>query len=114
LALLSAVKEGTVTAAEALPRLSRAPYWGWVALDPVTPRSLTMDVGDRPLAMAPRVVPQVAPVGAPACAPLCLPDGVRASMTVWLTHDGRWVKPPRPWAPGAAPTPRWIPRPQVL
>jgi hypothetical protein len=34
-ALLSAVKEGNVSEAEAITRLSRSPHWVWVALDPV-------------------------------------------------------------------------------
>jgi transposase-like protein len=66
-ALLSAVKDGTVTEAEAMQRLSRAPHWVWVAMDPVTKLILTMDVGDRTLAMAQRVVHQVAQVVAPDC-----------------------------------------------
>jgi len=35
-ALLSAVKEGDVSEAEALKRLSRSPHWVWVATDPVS------------------------------------------------------------------------------
>jgi hypothetical protein len=66
-ALLSAVKDGTVTEAEAMQRLSRAPHWVWVAMDPVTKLILTMDVGDRTLAMAQRVVHQVAQVVTPDC-----------------------------------------------
>jgi hypothetical protein len=33
-ALLSAVKDGEVSAAEAIERLERSPQWVWVALDP--------------------------------------------------------------------------------
>jgi hypothetical protein len=33
-ALLSAVKTGEVSAAEAVERLSRSPYWVWAAIDP--------------------------------------------------------------------------------
>jgi len=40
-ALLSAVKDGEVTEAEALKRLSRSPHWVWVAMDPVTTLLLT-------------------------------------------------------------------------
>ena len=32
-ALLSAVKEGEITEAEAIKRLSRSPHWVWVAMD---------------------------------------------------------------------------------
>jgi hypothetical protein len=33
-ALLSAVKDGEVTEAEAIKRLSRSPHWVWMAMDP--------------------------------------------------------------------------------
>jgi hypothetical protein len=49
--LLSAVKVGEVREAEAITRLSCAPHWVWGALDPVTKLLLTIDVGDRTLAM---------------------------------------------------------------
>jgi hypothetical protein len=52
LALLRAVKAGEVSEVEALQRLSRSPRWVWGALDPVTKLLLTIDVGDRTLAMA--------------------------------------------------------------
>jgi hypothetical protein len=74
-ALLSAVKAGEVSEAEAIQLLSRSPYWVWGALDPVTKLLLTIDVGDRTLAMAQRVVHQVVQVLAPGCVPLFLTDG---------------------------------------
>src|SRR5881628_4075661 len=61
-ALLSAVKEGDVSEAEALKRLSRSPHWVWVAIDPVSKLLLALDVGDRTLAMAQSVVHQVVQV----------------------------------------------------
>jgi hypothetical protein len=36
LARLSAVKDGEITEAQAIQRLSRAPHWVWVAMDPVS------------------------------------------------------------------------------
>jgi hypothetical protein len=51
-ALLSAVKAGEVSDTEAIQRLSRSPHWVWAAIDPVTKLLLTVDVGDRTLAMA--------------------------------------------------------------
>ena len=50
--MLSAVKVGEVSDAEAIQRLPRSPHWVWVAIDPVTRLLLTIDVGDRTLAMA--------------------------------------------------------------
>jgi hypothetical protein len=58
LALLSAVKDGTVSEAEASERLERSPQWVWAA-------------------MAQRVVPQVVQVLASGCVPLFLTDGFK-------------------------------------
>ncbi len=90
-ALLSAVKEGEVSEAEAIERLERSPQWVWVAMDPESKLLLAIDVGSRTLAMAQRVVHHVAQVLAPDCAPLFLTDGFREYMTALLTHYGQWV-----------------------
>jgi len=113
-ALLSAVKEGTVSEVDAIARLERSPQWGWVAMDPESKLLLALDVGDRTLAMAQCFVHQVAQVLAPDCAPLFLTDGFREYLTALLTHYGQWVQPPRRRAQGPAPKPRWMPRPQLL
>src|SRR5215813_7011223 len=94
-ALLSAVKDGEVSAAEAIERLERSPQWVWVA-------------------MAQRVVHHVAQVLAPDCAPLFLTDGFREYMTALLTHYGQWVQPERRQAKGPLPQPRWLPQPGLL
>ena len=113
-ALLSAVKDGEVSEAEAIERLERSPQWVWVAMDPESKLLLTIDVGDRTLAMAQRVVHQVAQVLAPDCAPLFLTDGFREYLTALLTHYGYWVQPPRRQDKGPAPKPRWMPLPGLL
>ncbi len=74
-ALLSAVKDGEVSEAEAIERLERSPQWVWVAMDPESKLVLAIDVGNRTLAMAQRVVHHVMQVLAPDCAPLFLTDG---------------------------------------
>ena len=112
-ALLRAVKTGEVSAAEAVERLSRAPHWVWAAIDPVTKLLLTVAVGDRTRAMAPRVVPQVVQVLAPDCVPLFLTDGFKEYTTALLAHFGYWVQLPRRQASGPAPKPRWMPLPQL-
>src|SRR4029450_9840831 len=71
-ALLSAVKEGEISERHAIKRLSRSPHWVWVAMDPVCKLILAIDVGDRTLALAQRLVHQVTRVLAPPCAPLFL------------------------------------------
>jgi len=58
--VLSAVKDGDLSEAQAIRRLSRSPHWVWGAMDPVTKLLLTIDVGKRTLAMAQGVVHQVA------------------------------------------------------
>jgi IS1 family transposase len=113
-ALLSAVQAGEVSEAEAITRLSRAPHWVWAALDPVTKLLLTVEVGDRTLAMAQRVVHQVVQVLAPGCVPLFLTDGFKEYTTALLTHYGQWVQPPRRQDKGPAPKPRWMPLPGLL
>jgi transposase-like protein/IS1 family transposase len=112
-ALLSAGKAGEVSEGEALNRLSRSPHWVWVALDPVTKLLLAIEGGERTLAMAQRVVHQVAQVVAPECVPLFLTDGFKAYLLAVLTHYGHWVQPPRGWATGRLPKPRWLPLPQL-
>ena len=113
-ALLSAVKAGAVSEADAIKRLSRSPSWVWVAIDPVTKLLLTIDVGERPRAMAQSVVHQVVQVLAPGCVPLFLTDGFKEYAPALLTHYGQWVQPERRQATGPLPKPRWIPLPQLL
>jgi hypothetical protein len=113
-ALLSAVKGGESSETEAIARLSRSPHWVWVAMDPITKWLLTLDVGDRTLAMTQRVVHQVVQVLAPGCVPLFLTDGCKEYTTALLTHYGPWIQPPRRQAQGPAPKPRWMPLPQLL
>jgi hypothetical protein len=113
-ALLSAVKDGAVSAAEAIERLERSPRWVWVAMDPESTLLLAIEVGERTLALAPRRVHQVAQVLAPDCAPLFLTDGFREYLTALLTPYGYWVQPPRRLGKGPMPKPRWMPLPQRL
>jgi IS1 family transposase len=108
------VKAGEVSDAEAIQRLSRSPHWVWAAIDPVTKVLLTIDVGDRTLAMAQRVVHQVVQVLAPGCVPLFLTDGFKEYTTALLTHYGQWVQPARWRAQGPTPQPRWVPLPGLL
>ena len=95
-ARLSAVQADAVSEAEAITRLSRSPHWVWTAMDPVTKLLLTIDVGDRTLAMAQRVVHQVVQVLAPGCVPLFLTDGFKEYTTALLTHCGQQTPPRHP------------------
>ena len=113
-ALLSAVKEGEISEAQAIQRLSRSPYWVWVAMDPVSKLSVAWDVGPRTQAMAQRLVHQVTQGLAPEWAPLFLTDGFRESLIALVTYYGQWIQPERRQAKGPKPKPRWMPLPQLL
>jgi IS1 family transposase len=108
-AVLSAVKDGTVSESKVLERLDRSPYWVWVAMDPESKLLLTVDVGERTLAMAQWVVHQMAQMLAPGCVPLFLTDGFKEYLTALLTHCGHWVAPVHQQT-----KPRWMPLPQLL
>ena len=113
-AVLSAVRDGEISEAEAIERLSRSPHWVWTAIDPESKLLLSVQVGDRTLAMAQAVVHQVAQLLAPGCVPLFLTDGYKDYLTAIVTHFGHWVQPPRRQATGPAPKPRWMPLPELL
>jgi len=113
-AVLNAVRDVGMSAAEAIERFSRAPHWVWTAIDPESKLLLAVNVGDRTLAMAPWVVHQVVQRLAPDCVLLFLTDGFREYLTALVTHCGHWVQPPRRQARGAAPQPRWMPLPTLL
>jgi IS1 family transposase len=113
-AVLSAVREGQMSAEEAIQRLSRSPHWVWTAIDPQSKLLLASAVGPRPQAMAQRIVHQVVQVLAPGCVPLFLTDGFTEYATALRTHFGQWVQPSRRQDKGPPPKPRWRPLPQLL
>jgi hypothetical protein len=97
-----------------LERLSRSPPWVWVALDPLSKLLLAIEVGERSLAMAQRLVHHAVQVLAPGCIPLFLTDGFKEYATASLTHFGYWMQPPRQILTGPSPKPHWMPRPELL
>jgi IS1 family transposase len=113
-ALLSAVKEGQMSEAQAIKRLSRSPHWVWTAMDPVSKLIVAWDVGPRTQTMAQRLVHQVRQVLAPACAPLFLTDGFREYMTALVGHYGQWIQPERRQDKGPRPKARWMPKAGLL
>jgi len=94
-AVLSAVRDGDMSAAEAVERLSRYPHWVWTAIDPESKLLLSAQVGARTLAMAQAVLHQIAQLLAPGCVPLFVSDGYPHYLTAIVTHFGHWVQPPR-------------------
>jgi IS1 family transposase len=113
-AVLSAVRDGTMSEAEAIERLSRSPHWVWTTIDPETKLLLSVQVGERTLAMAQAMLHQLAQLLAPGCVPLLLSDGYPHYLPAIVTHFGHWAQPPRRQATGPVPKPRWMPLPVLL
>jgi hypothetical protein len=113
-AVLSAVKDGSVSGTEAIARLDRSPHWVWTAMDPESKLLLTVDVGERTLAMAQCMVHQVALLLAPDCIPLFLSDGFKDYLPAILGHFGCWLQPERCPGKGPMPKPRRMPLPGLL
>jgi IS1 family transposase len=113
-AVLSAVRDGELSEAEAIECLSRPPHWVWTAIDPESKLLLSVQEGDRTLAMAQAVLHQIAQLLAPGCVPLFLSDGNPNYLPAIVAHFGHWVPLPRRQARGPAPKPRWMPLPELL
>jgi IS1 family transposase len=113
-AVLSAVRDGEVSEAEAVERLARSPHWVWTAIDSESKLLLSVQVGERTLAMAQAVLHQLAQLLAPECVPLFLSDGYSHYLTAIVTHFGHWVQPPQCQGRGPVPKPRWMPLPELL
>jgi hypothetical protein len=75
---------------------------------------LTIDVGERTMAMAQWIVHQLLQVLSPDCVPLFMTDGFKEYATALLAHFGQWVLPSRRQAIGPVPRLRWMPLPQRL
>jgi IS1 family transposase len=69
----------------------RGKCWVWVAIDPIS-MLLTIEVGDRSLEMAQRLVHGVVSVLAPGVVPMFLTDQLAAYGKALLTHFGHWVE----------------------
>jgi IS1 family transposase len=113
-AVLSAVRDGEMSEAEAIEQLSRSPCWVWTAIDPESKLLLSAQVGERTLALAQAVLHHIAQLLAPGCVPLFLSDGNPHYLPAIVAHFGYWVQPPRRQARGPAPKPRWLPLPELL
>ena len=113
-AVLSAVRDGEMSEAEAIEQLSRSPHWVWTAIDSETKLLLSVQEGDRTLAMAQAMLHQIGQLLAPGCVPLFLSDGNPNYLPAIVAHFGHWVQLPRRQARGPAPKPRWMPLPELL
>jgi len=113
-AVLSAVRDGDLSEAKAIERLSRSPHWVWTAIDPESKLLLSVQVGERTLTMAQAMLHQIAQLLAPGCVPLFLSDGYAHYLTAIGTHFGHWVLASRRQPRGPAPMPRWMPLPALL
>src|SRR5438128_1781779 len=113
-AVLRDLKAGAISDDEAIKRLERSPYWVWTAMDPKSKLLVVVDVGNRTLTMAQRVVHQITQVLATDCIPLCLTDGFKEYRTAILAHFGYWMQSERRQDTGPMPKPRWMPLPALL
>jgi IS1 family transposase len=112
-AVLRDCKAGAISDDEAIQRLERSPSWVWTAMDPTSKLLVVVEVGNRTLALAQRVVHQVTGMLAPGCVPLFVTDGLKDYGTALLTHFGYWMQPERRQATGPMPKPRWMPLPAL-
>ena len=113
-ATLSAVRDGELSEADAIERLSTSPLWVWTAIEPESKLMVGLQVGDRGLAMAQAVLHQITQLLAPGCIPLFLSDGNPNYLPAIVSHFGHWVQPSRRHAKGSAPKRRWMPLPGLL
>src|SRR5712692_1311514 len=113
-ARVSTSKVGLGREAQATAPFRHSHPWVWAAIDSVSKLLLALDMGERTLEMAQRLVHQVMQVLAPGCLPLFVTDGFKDYATALLTHWGHWVLLPRRRPFGPAPKPRWLPQPQLL
>jgi transposase-like protein len=102
-AVLSAVRDGDGSEAAAIERLAQSPHWGWTAIDPESKLLLSVQVGERTLAMAQAGLHQIARLLAPGCVPLFLSDGYPNYLPAIVAHFGHWVQPARRQALGPTP-----------
>jgi IS1 family transposase len=70
----------------------RGRCWVWAAIDPISKLILALEVGDRSLEMAQRLVHGVVSVLAPGVVPLFVTDQLAAYAKALLTHFGCWVE----------------------
>ena len=112
--VLSAVRDGEMSEAQAIDHLSTSPRWVWTAIDPESKLMLNAQIGERSPAMAQAVLHQIVELLAPDCVPLFLSDGNPTYLPAIVRHFGSWVQPPRRQAKGPAPKPRWMPLPELL
>jgi IS1 family transposase len=112
-AVLSAVRDGEMSEAQAIDHLSTSPRWVWTAIDPESKLMLSAQVGPRTLAMAQAVLHQIVQLLVPGCVPLFLSDGCPHYLPAIVTHFGYWLQPPRRQERGPIPKPRWIPLPEL-
>ena len=78
---------------EAIERRSRSPHWVWTAIDPESKLRLSVQVGERTLAMAQVMLHQIAQLLAPGCVPLFLSDGAKITKSA-MPHIRTSAPPP--------------------
>jgi IS1 family transposase len=113
-AVLCAVRDGEINEAEAVEQLSWSPHWVWTAIDPEAKLLLSVQVGERTLAIAQAMLHQITQLVAPSCVSLFVSDDNPPYLSALVAHFGRWVQPPQRQDKGPAPQLRWMPLPELL
>jgi transposase-like protein/IS1 family transposase len=85
----------------------RQSCWVWTAIDSISRLWLAVEVGDRSLGMAQRLVHGVVSVLAPGVVPMFLTDQLASYGKALLTHFGYWVE--RVSERSGRPLRRWMP-----
>lgn len=85
----------------------RGRCWVWAAIDPISKLILALEVGDRGLGMAQRLVHGVVSVLAPGVVPLFVTDQLAAYAKALLTHFGCWME--KASERGGRVLRRWVP-----
>jgi hypothetical protein len=88
-ATLSAVRDGELSEADAIERLSTSALWVWTAVDPESKLMRGLQVGDRVLAMVQALLHQITQLLTPGWMPLFLSDGNPNDLPAIGSHFGQ-------------------------
>lgn len=112
--MLRGLRDGQLSAAQALKHLEPGRPWVWTAVEPVSKLLLAIEVGPRTVELAQPGVHRVKSMLAPDCVPACFSDGFKGYWPAIVGHCGRGRHPARLQAKGPRRKPRGMPLPGLL
>ena len=110
--LLGGMKQVEEQAKKPDTKKKRLHSWLWSAIDPESKLLLAVEIGDRTLDVAQRLVHWVAQALAPGEVPLFETDQLVSYEKAILSHWGEWVEPAKNTG-GQPEKPRWMPQAQL-